>query len=865
MTLRLRRHFTTRTALYTLALAFFWAPALALICLSPAGFRPVPVDARISTASGSERGSIKRPIDRNPLATARGTDSSHTQEQKAEKKQNDSQWKIQTPFPTREPKSQEPKSQEPKSQEPKSQEPKGQETKSQEQKKQDEPLLRIETDLVQIDVVVADKQGKLARDLKRADFELFDDGKKQEITHFAVGTAAQPARWLAVEKKKPAEQSSAESTPVEIRAGRYIVIAVDDFHLAPENLIIAKRTLQRFIDNQMIAGDQVAIATTSGNIGMFQQFTSERDVLERAINRLNPQQRTATSSSDVPRITDYQAELIDIGDQDALELAVQEILRLEPTPMPAQGPRGAGGRGGLSSGASSFGASPRDRAIQQAQSRARMIVAQNAHYTRSTLSNLESVIRNLRNLTGRKLLVLLSDGFHLGGNSSSQIYDMRRIIDAATRAGVVIYSIDARGLVATPPGGSASDPYGADDITLPGARGRIESSAIQAKLDGLNALARDTGGTLFKNSNDLNLGLQRVLDANETYYVLAYEPSTPYRDGRFHKIEVRVADRPDLIVRTRKGYFAPSDKTGELAEKSPDKRKEDKRKEKSPEKIAQQVRLEKEKEMREGLGSLVPLREIPVEMAVDFLEVSNGNSGALVNLHVDASQLNLRLLDGRHQSELDLLMALFDEKGKAAASFVERINVNIRPERLENALKHGFSYRRLMALKPGFYQARVAIREEGSSRMGSASKWVEVPDIGKKQLTLSGVLLSAGKEDQNDLQAADSAYIPQPSSATRRFKKDGAVDFMVFAYNAKVEKTTVDLVIQSQVFSGSKLVYASPIAKMTIPESADLLRIPYAARISMEGFIPGQYELRVVVIDRLTKATAFRRVYFTVE
>ena len=784
MTLRLRRHFTTRTVLCVCALVLFWAP-LTLIGPAPVKFYSV-----------------------------------HSQEQKGK-----------------------------------------------EQKKQDEPLLRIETELVQIDVVVTDKQGKLVRDLKRVDFELFEDGKKQEITHFAVGTAAQPARWLAVEKKKPAEKSSADSTPAEIQAGRYIVMAVDDFHLAPENLLNAKRTLQRFINNQMVAGDQVAIATTSGNIGMFQQFTNERDVLERAINRLNAQNRTVTSSSDIPRITDYQAELIDIGDQDALELAVQEILRLEPMPSPPPiAGRGGAGRGGLNAASPDGGSSPRERAILQAQSRARGIVAQNAHYTRATLSNLESVIRNLRNLTGRKILILLSDGFHLGGNSSSQIFDMRRITDAATRAGVVIYSIDARGLVAIVPGGSASEPSGADDINLPGARTRIESSAVQAKLDGLNALALDTGGTLFKNSNDLNLGLQRVLDANETYYVLAYEPATPYRDGRFHKIEVSVAGRPELKVRTRKGYFAPSNKTGktgDLVENT--SASADKRKEKSPEKIAQQAKLIKEQEMREGLGSLVPLREIPVEMAVDFLDISNAGSGALVNLHVDASQLNLRQVNGTHQTSLDLLAALFDEKGKAAASFVERISVNIRPERLENAVKYGFSYRRLMALKPGFYQARVAIREEGSARMGSASKWVEVPDIGKKQLTMSGVLLSAGREDLTDLQLANSVYIPQPSSASRRFKKGGAVDFMVFAYNAKVEKNSADLVIQSQVFSGSKLVYASPIAKMTIPESADLQRIPYAARVSLEEFNPGPFELRLVVIDRLAKATAFRRVYFTVE
>ncbi|HEY7181625.1 MAG TPA: VWA domain-containing protein [Blastocatellia bacterium] len=777
MTLRLRRHFTIRIALYALALASFVAPLSALVGRT--------------------------------FSAARGADGQNGKEQK----------------------------------------------------KQDEPLLRIETELVQIDAVVTDKQGNLARDLKRADFELFDDGKKQEITHFAVGTAAQPARWLAVEKKKQDEKSPADSAPVEIRAGRYIVIAVDDFHLAPENLMIAKRTLHRFIDSQMVADDQMAIATTSGNIGMFQQFTNERDVLERAVNRLNVQQRVVTTSSDVPRISDYQAELIDTGNQEALELAVQEILRLDPAPSPPPG--AGGGRGGSNNPASGFGTSPRDRAVQQAQSKARTIVTQNAHYTRATLSNLEGVIRNLRKLTGRKILVLLSDGFYLGGGGSSQIYDMRRIIDAATRAGVVIYSIDARGLVALPPGGSASDPSGSDDINLPGARTRIETGAVNAKLDGLNALARDTGGTLFKNSNDLSLGLQRVLDANETYYVLAYEPATSYRDGRFHKIEIRIAGRSDLTVRTRKGYLAPSDKNGragDLAEKSSDKRKE-----RSPEKIAQQEKLEKEKEMREGLGSLVPLREIPVEMAIDFLDASNGNSGALVNLQVDASQLDLRQVNGTHQGSLDLLIALFDENGKAAASVVERINVNIRPERLENALKNGFSYRRLMPLKPGFYQARVAVREEGSARMGSASKWVEVPDIGKKQLTLSGLLLSPGKEDRNDLQIGGVDYIPQPSSATRRFKKGGAIDFMAFAYNAKVEKNLADLVVQSQIFSGSKLVYASPIAKMAVPESADLQRIPYAARISLEEFNPGAYELRLMVIDRLTKNTAFRRVYFTVE
>ena len=160
MTLRLRRHFTTRIASCAFALAFFGT--LALVCL---------VGDRVSTA--------------------RSTDPAHSQEQEGQKKQVDQRWKIQIPAPIDGQKDKEQKKQD----EPLPAPIDGQ--KGKEQKKQDEPLLRIETELVQIDAVVTDKQGKLARDLKRADFELFDEGKKQEIAHFAIGTAAQPASHLA--------------------------------------------------------------------------------------------------------------------------------------------------------------------------------------------------------------------------------------------------------------------------------------------------------------------------------------------------------------------------------------------------------------------------------------------------------------------------------------------------------------------------------------------------------------------------------------------------------------------------------------------------------------------------------------------
>ncbi|MFN0084397.1 MAG: VWA domain-containing protein [Blastocatellia bacterium] len=738
-----------------------------------------------------------------------------------------------------------------------------QEQKERPGKQADQTALRIETELVQIDVVVANRQGKLVRDLRREDFELYEDGKKQEITHFAEGSSVKPARWLTAAARKPAG-GAGEPPPKEIVTGRYIVLAVDDFHLAAENLVFARRALKRFINEQMAQGDQVALVTTSGSIGMFQQFTSERDVLERAVDRLTVQNRAVTNVSDFPRITDYQAELIDMGDLDAIELAVQEILRLEPPPQGSpQGGGASGPSGGRNAPGPAGGLSARERATLQVQTRARMIIGQNVNYSRATLSTLESVTRSLSGLPGRKIMVLLTDGFYMGGRTFQQAYDIRRITDAATRSGVIIYSIDARGLVAAVPGGDASDP-GFPDPNLAGARARIEMNAIEARRDAMNALAVDTGGRAFYNNNDLSLGLRRALDENETYYVLAYEPPVSRRDGRFHQIEVRIADRAELTVRTRKGYLARNEPAERAAEKAAEKAAA-KQKEKPPEKIAIEAQAAREKDIRKGLGSLFPLRDIPIDLAADFINVSDAGSCAVINAQIDASQLSYLEAAGLRKSLLDLTVMVFDEKGKIASTYSERIALNLKPASFEIAIKTGFQYRKLLPLKPGFYQARIVVREEGTGRLGSSARWVEIPDLGKKQLTVSSILFSSGDAGQNAPASASDGYQMRVTSVTRRFKGDSNLDFLIFTYNAISEKGLPDLVIQSQVYAGSRLVYASPLAKMNISASSDPQRIPYAARISLEGFTAGEYELKLVVIDRSTKTTANRRINFSVE
>jgi VWFA-related protein len=733
-----------------------------------------------------------------------------------------------------------------------SQERQAKDQKSSEQKGRNDAVVRLETELVQIDVVVTDKDGKLVNDLKREDFELLEDGKPQNISYFSVAASAGPVTAPAATSEAANKEGGVKSGVPVIGPGRRLVLAVDDLHFAPGNLMQAKQALLRFVDRQLEISDEIALITTSGRLGLFQQFTTERDVLRRAISRLNVQDRTTNDAGDVPRITPYQAELIDRGDPDALELAVQESMsKLQMD---------------------------RRMAVTTATSKARMVIAQNVGVTISTLSTMENIIRSLKPMPGRKVIVLLSDGFLLGGFREGRHYDLRRITDAATKAGVVIYSIDARGLVAIPPTMDASQSLD-DAVSLPGVRSRIENGSIEAQRDGLNALARETGGFPIFNNNDLNLGLQQVLDDTRTYYLLAFEPAASYRDGRFRKLEVRLPGRSGLKVRTRKGYFSPDEQAAEKEARAQARLAEIAKK-KTPDKLATEAQSAKQAQIRQGLGALFPLRGIPIEMSASFINKPVEGLSADIAAHLDVTTLKFNEDKDRHRATLEFIGIIFDENGKTAKNFSDRVDLNFTAAALETLRKTGINYSKFVGLNPGLYQVRMIVREEGVTEIGSASSWIEIPDLGKKQLALSSVFFPEDGEESDPLSTTQKAkndvndqnHSPLPPQVYRRFKRNTKLDFMIFAYNpTRDDKGTTDLAVQSQIHSGGKVLLATPLRSFmeqttySARKDAQQLGIPYLARLSLEKFQPGIYELKLMVIDRHARTSAKRSVSFTVE
>lgn len=511
-----------------------------------------------------------------------------------------------------------------------------------------------------------------------------------------------------------------------------------------------------------------------------------------------------------------------------------------------------------------------------------MVVSQNTSITKATLGTLENILRSLRGLPGRKTMVMLSDGFLLGGFSQGMTYDVRRITDAATRSGVVIYALDTRGLIAMPEAFDASQP-GFGNEQPPGARFAMESSAIEANRDGLNALSRDTGGFPVFNNNDLSLGLQKIIADTEVYYLLAFEPLVSYRDGRFRKLEVRVKNHPEYKIRTSKGYFAPDDKAvAKASEKEERERAQlEAEREKNPDKAAKKESAAKVALVSNAYNALIPLRAIPIEMAVDYVDSGKGEGYGVIAAHFDVSNIKFEQANGRYKAAVEVVGTVYDEKGKSVDGFSQKLVMTLKPATYARIIKSGFLFSRHVKLNPGFYQVRLAVIKEDSRQAGSASQWVEIADLSKKQLVLSSIFIASDKEAdylnalpkeraekvEEEKKVEDQQAISMPTQISRRFPRGSQFDFTIFAYNPKVnDKGNIDVVIQTQLYVANKLVMATPPSQMQLlPEDKTSAFSPYAARMTLDKFTPGTYELRLVVVDRLAKATAKRSLTFVIE
>jgi VWFA-related protein len=682
------------------------------------------------------------------------------------------------------------------------------------------PEFAIGTELVRIDVVVTDEHDRPVSSLAPEDFVILEDKEPQEIAHFEVYSRGQ--QLLADDEAEPVVTASGEE--IEGYRRRHIVFAIDDLHIDPGNLSLAKEAMLRFVDEQIGPEDRVALVATSGSHGMYQEFTNDPWALRLAISRVTPQ-FVDSGWAGPPQLTRYQAELIERGDPIALELAVQEVLLDQPA-----------------------GAS-RARAEIDARTRARLVRDQAVHYVRTTLETLDNVMRSLAELPGRKVIVLVSDGFLLGlGTANDQAYDLRRITDAGTRAGVVLYAMDARGLMTGMPVVDAAV-RGSSFMVSPGAREAMARQSEEAVRDGMNSLAKDTGGLFIYNTNDLGAGLDRIMRDTETYYLLAYQPTNTKRDGRFRRVEVRLPGRDDLKIRTRRGYFAPDDSKDS---KPP------------PEAAGRLAALE----LHEALASLYPRSAIPLRLSADFVSLGSAGPQLVVNANVDLSRVRFEQVADRHVAALVLAGVVYDAGGAPFKNLdPQRVDLRLEDPDYDRALKVGLNYRKAVSLMPGAYEVRLAVQEEGKRRLGSASKWVEIPDVEEGKLTLSDLFLLRGAAADPSGEGANggSGVELREVQAFPRFDRSDNLVYQLQVLNPNTnESGDTELTIRAQILEDGQLLGSTPETPVALSQMG-MVPQAYTARINLESLGPGEYNLQVAVTDHLVRSTLLKRIGFTVE
>lgn len=683
-------------------------------------------------------------------------------------------------------------------------------------------VLRVYTELVQTDVMVFDKQGNFVNDLKREDFELRIDGKPKQVEFFERVTAGSVNEEAQMAAARGGSRRSGSTAAVPLDRGRPIFFYVDDFHLDLQSVRSTQKLINNFVDREMGQNDEAAITSASGQIGFLQQLTDNKAVLRKAASRLNylPYR---VRDAEHPSMSEYQALLIDNRDLDVTNYFVSELIARNP---------------GLT----------RQTAESLVQTRARVILLQASNVTKNSLLGLERLVRSAETLPGRKLVFFISDGFFLDRQNSDASTRLQRITSAAARSGVVIYSMDSRGLVA-----SLSDLSEGEGFDPTGRMQRATTGELTASQDGLNALARDTGGKAMFNMNSLQPALSSAIKETSNYYLLAWKPERENpQPGKFRRIEVQIKGKPDLKVQVRRGFFdLVPEETAKTSKGS-----------KSQSNTAKPT----ESELSKAIASPYPQREIPVSLRLNYVNTPNKGDMLSAALQVPTQFLSFAANVGKQSAVVTLAGSIFNEKGEIGGSFNKRVTVSSVSADASTgggSVVYGYS----LFLKPGIYHARVGARDEKSGKSGTAHAWIEIPDLSAGELGLSSVLIGARSEPP--LASTASATEPSPTEMRLdyQFTTNDFLRFLVFIYNATPALTDAkpDVAIQVQVIRDDQPVVTAPLKKISLDGVEDLKRIPYGAEIALTGLPVGRYVLQVSVVDRISKKSSTQQTRFDIQ
>jgi VWFA-related protein len=699
-------------------------------------------------------------------------------------------------------------------------------------------VIRINTELVQTDVTVLDKQGRFVDNLRPEQFELLVDGKPQPITFFERVKAGNTSEEMQLAAARGVTTGRTEIVrPLD--RGRIIFFFIDDMHMAPDSLVRVRKTLLRFVEAEMGQNDQVAITSANGQVGFLQQLTDNKMVLRAAINRLKSSSQ-ATDDREQPAMPEPMAQAIEVyNDADVLKMYMEPLLTLGIQFQPAE---------------------------TIVRNRARRILNEAYNLSRITLATVENLTRTSGELPGRKLIFFISDGFTLNPNISDMQDRIRNITNTAAKNGVVIYSLDGRGLVAGGFSDATNNLMGGNNSQgeMTGVIARYMTKSLTATQEPLRMIAANTGGKAFVNSNSLNIGFAKAITDTSFYYLVAWRPETgtPQKD-KFRQIEVRIKGRPDLNVQVRRGYYdlAPTTTAVAKTEKVIEKP--------APAKSGAKAKTAAELELREAIGSPYPSNALPTQLGLVYMDTADKGVVMTASIQIARQFMTFNHSEDKQTAIVDLTGVVLNDNGKPVASFRDRLDIAVYFPKYVGPPRRDLVYNFQSPLKPGLYQVRVATRDSKSGRTGSALQWIEIPDLTARKLSLSSLLLGETTKDAELLKGgAPNAVAESLLTVDHRLPRSSKLRFMTYIYNAARGANGTappDITLQIQILRNDQPVVTAASRKIEPGNALDPARLPYAAEVPLEALLPGRYVLQITAIDRISKTTASQRASFEVE
>lgn len=642
-------------------------------------------------------------------------------------------------------------------------------------------VVKITTNLVQVDAVVT-KDGRPVANLTADDFEIYEDGRKQAISSFAYISNTTNSTSQPSQPRKDAKNNIDEVPYVPVKpneARRMMAFVVDDLGLSAESMSQVRRQLRKFVAEQLQPNDLIAIIRTSGEMGALQQFTSDKRLLTRAVDQL----RWNICSR--------------VG-----------VSVLQPV-------------GGIAFGSSAC--------------------AQRSIYY--TLRSLRFILDAMGYLPGRKSLVFMSDS--LPRESQDEMVDMtgalperlddagifdsqqsglprdsinydaflQKLAEKAIRSSVVIYSVDTQGLQTT--GLTAADAFSGSGPQLQGLMSS-RSRLLWLRREGGEIIAKQTGGFQIRNSN--SYGFNRIMEDQSGYYLIGYRPTDETFNKRFHHIKAKVK-RSGMEIRTRYGFFGVSEEE------------------------ANRSRLTPRDMTNLALASPFAAQDIEIDLTSFFANDKTAGSIVRSFLHIDPKNLAFTRVNDQQQASIEFQSVIFGNNGAVVEQLRRGATIRLSDDEYGQVARTGLGFTIDLPVKrPGDYQVRVAIRDRVSSKIGSAGQFVAIPDLDKKNLAVSGIVLGTAAADLREAMANPGA---------RRFQQNSDLHFAYMIYNAS---QFVNPVMQTRLFRDGKNIYKGAEVAIQTANQPDPNRLFVTGGIQLSADLePGSYYLQVVITDKNAK------------